>query len=790
MRNVLLAFAIALSITTVVSHAQVEQVAPPLDREGQANWFVELSSPPTTEGSSIAMLENEEAVFYTAATAAGVQYARGRHFHTLWNGVTIRAAEADVPRLQAIEGVQAVYPVTTVELQQAETPPRNVADLITALTMTGADIAQRDIGVTGRGVKVAVIDTGIDYDHPDLGGCFGPGCRVETGFDLVGDAYDAATNPIPSPDPFPDDCNGHGTHVSGIVGANGTLKGVAPGVTFHAYRVFGCTGVTSSDIMLAAMEMAFLNGADVVNMSIGSAFAWPKYPTAQGADLLVRLGVVVVASIGNEGGSGLYSASAPGVGKNVIGVASFDNTFANLDAFTISPDDTPVGYVEASGAPAPPDSGTFPVARTGTSASVDDACAALPADSLAGAIALIRRGTCTFYVKAANAQAAGAVGVVIYNNMPGFLTPTVTGTPPITIPVVLISAAKGVLIDERLASGPVDLTWTSSIASEPQSTGGLISSFSSFGVAPDLSLKPDIGAPGGVVRSTLPLEQGGFGNLSGTSMASPHVAGAVALLLEARPETNPNEVRTRLQNTAFPQPWFGNPALGFLDNVHRQGAGMLDINEAILSDVLVSPSRLALGEVENGSITAAIRLKRDRLLDTGRRRRADVVYTLGHQAALATGSNTFVPTFFDSFASVAFSQPTVTVGPGEDDTLVAITFTISPDAPARLFGGYITLTPDDDGPVLRVPYAGYNGDYQAITVLTPTPLGLPLLAKSRRLLVGPPAERRGLHAARERCAVFPIPSRPPGAAAETPDRRRLHWRVGWLRGRREVLAQE
>src|SRR5206468_11956644 len=117
-------------------------------------------------------------------------------------------------------------------------------------------------------------------------------------------------------------------------------------------------------------------------------------------------------------------------GKNVIGVASFDNTFANLDAFTISPDDTPVGYVEASGAPAPPDSGTFPVARTGTSASVDDACAALPADSLAGAIALIRRGTCTFYVKAANAQAAGAVGVVIYNNMPGFLTPTVTGTPP------------------------------------------------------------------------------------------------------------------------------------------------------------------------------------------------------------------------------------------------------------------------------------------------------------------------------------------------------------------------
>ena len=130
-------------------------------------------------------------------------------------------------------------------------------------------------------------------------------------------------------------------------------------MTFHAYRVFGCEGPTSSDIMLAAMEMALDDRADVLNMSIGAAFQWPQYPTAQAANRLVRRGVVVVAAIGNEGALGLYSAAAPGVGKDVIGVASFDNTHANLASFTVSPDDRRVGYVSASGAPPAPLAGTF-----------------------------------------------------------------------------------------------------------------------------------------------------------------------------------------------------------------------------------------------------------------------------------------------------------------------------------------------------------------------------------------------------------------------------------------------
>jgi minor extracellular serine protease Vpr len=749
MRKLLTSIAGLIVSTSMMSHAQSPQVIPFSDNETAGRWFVELSSPPGIEGTSSARLDREEADFHAAARGGGVRYANSRRFKDLWNGVIVSATARDSAKLRSIPGVQAVYPVMNVSLGPPEDQPGNDVDLITALKQTGADIAQSELGLSGRGVRVAVIDTGIDYDHPDLGGCFGPGCRVERGFDFVGDEFNADdAAPIIKPDPFPDDCAGHGTHVAGIIGANGGITGVAPGVTFLAYRVFGCVGTTTSEVMIDAMEQARRDGAEVVNMSIGSAFTWPQYPTATAADRLVKHGVVVVASAGNNGADGLYAASAPSVGKNVIAVASFDNTHANLVAFSISPDDTKIGYIDAFAAPVTPQSGSFPMARTGTTTTANDACNPLAPGSLSGRVVLIRRGACSFYQKASNAQSAGAAGVVLYNNAAGFVSPTVAGTPAITIPVVAVSADRGALINGRLAAGAVTMTWTNQIASEPNPTANLISSFSSFGLAPDLSFKPDIGAPGGMVRSTLPLEQGGYGNLSGTSMSSPHVAGAVALLLEARPHASPEEVQQRLQNTA--RPHLFNSTSTFLDNVHRQGAGMLHIDDAVLADTLVSPSSLALGEIESGSATRWLRLTKAESEEhhghgfRGRGHNAHdgdhdgeeddqpVTYTLGHQPALSTGANTFTPQFLASFATVQFSAPTVSVGgrhhKHERDALIGVTITPPPQADGgRLFGGYITFTPSDGGTVLRVPYAGYNGDYQAIQVFTLA--GFPLLAK-------------------------------------------------------------
>jgi subtilisin family serine protease len=513
--------------------------------------------------------------------------------------------------------------------------------------------------------------------------------------------------------------------VAGIVGADGAVRGVAPGVTYGAYRVFGCEGSTSADIMVAAMERAYQDGAQILNMSIGSSFQWPQYPTAAAADRLVERGVVVVTSAGNAGANGMWAVSAPGVGEKVIATASFLNTHLNLPAFTISPDNLAIGRSQASGSPTAPLSGSSPMARTGTATTANDACNAVapPAGSLLGKVALIRRGTCGFYEKAFNAMNAGAIGVVIYNNVPGLqnitVAPVPPTAPPVTIPVVSVSQADGHIIDGRLASGPVTLTWTTQVVSTP-TTGNIISASSSYGISPTLSLKPDIGAPGGNIRSTVPVEQGSYALISGTSMASPHVAGAAALLLEAQPGTSPEDVRSILQNYADPRPWSGNPSLGFLDMTQRQGGGILQIADAITRTVDVRPGKLSLGETQLGPITRTLTVTNDGA--------SAVTFNPSHEPALAT-LGTFTISFFDAPATVSWSAPSLTVPAGGTGT---IDVTISPNvslADRAIFGGYLVLTPQGGGREVRVPYAGLKGDYQSIQAIVPTVNNFPWLAK-------------------------------------------------------------
>jgi subtilisin family serine protease len=686
-------------------------------------WFVELTGNPVADGNTLDAVTKEKDDFRRAAKAAKIQYSERRSFDMLFNGFSVSVDPRDRTKLQQLPGVKAIYPV---ELIQAPTPERQggaAPDLASAIAMTGAKVAQDTLGLTGAGVKVAVMDTGIDIDHPDFGGNGSNGStpfpteRVAYGYDFVGDEFNGDNSAVP--DDNPDDCGGHGTHVAGIVGANGTVKGVAPGVTFGAYRVFGCAGSTTEDIMIAAMERALADGMQVLNMSIGGGFVWPQSPTAMAATRLVNNGVVVVASIGNSGASGLYSAGAPGLGEKVIGVASYDNEAIILGQFTVSPDNAPIGYAPATGAPLPPTSGTQAMARTGTASLTNDACNAVapPAGSLTGKVALIRRGTCSFFEKAFNAQTAGAIGVVLYNNVAGLFIPTVAGTPAITIPVVMVSSTEGVLIDGRLAAGAVDLTWTNSTGSFALPNGGLISSFSSYGLSPDLTLKPDIGAPGGNIYSTYPLEKGGYATLSGTSMASPHVAGAAALVLQAKPNTPAQAMRTILQNSADPKVRGASP--GFLDNVHRQGAGLVDIDDAILATTRIEPGKISAGEGEAGPFTQRLTIvNKDSV---------PVTYDLSFVNALSTGG-VVAPSFSSSDASVVFSAPSVTVLAGSTATVDA-TITPAMGPVNGLYGGYIVFTPQGGGQVYRVPFAGFVGDYQGIQVLTPTGYGFPWLAK-------------------------------------------------------------
>jgi subtilisin family serine protease len=734
-RLTLASSALALSLSLGVVHAQESVSA--ADAENGNLWFVELSGAPVADGGNLANVRNEKAAFRQAAAAAGVTYKERLSYDTLFNGFSIEVAPGDRAKVSQLAGVKAMYPVEIIAAPNPERADEIAPDMVAAINLTGAKQAQ-DSGLSGKGIKVGIVDTGIDIDHPAFGGGGVPGgtsfptARVADGYDLVGDAYNAGGSGaalIPVPDANPDDCNGHGTHVAGIVGGNGGgIKGVAPGVTFGAYRVFGCAGSSSADVIVSALERAYADGMQVINQSLGAARQWPQYPTAQASSRLVNRGVVMVASIGNNGPGGsspdaLFAAGAPGVGDKVIGVASYDN--AQL-SFTVN--GTPYGYNPATGSPLPPTSGSLPMAKTGTTSTANDACSPLPADSLAGKAVLIRRGTCTFYVKASNAQAAGAAAVVLYNNAAGALNPTVAGTPPITIPVVAITAAQGATLNGLIAAGPTTLTWTANYVSWPFGTGGLISGFSSFGLAADLSLKPNIGAPGGGILSSYPLELGSTATLSGTSMSSPHVAGGVALILEARPRISSNAMRGRLQNAADPKNWSGNPALGFLDHVHRQGAGMLDIMGTINATTVTEPSQLSVGESEFGPKTFTINVRNEG--------KSSVTYDLSHLPGLATGPNTQTGASynitgpFDAPATVAFSVPSITVpagGSASFDVTIAANATL-PDR--SIYGGYVALTvPGQPAAAYRVPFAGFKGDYQSTQVLTPTANGFPWLAQ-------------------------------------------------------------
>ena len=738
----LLAVAAAVAVPAAFAGDQVELVgtAPAADAGGALvnetpnAYFVEFAG--------------SKADFTAQARGAKLKYTERFSYGKLFNGISVTIASGQKGKLAALGAVKAIYPV-----YEAKLAPTSMPELATAVAMTGADLANAS-GFTGAGVKVAVMDTGVDYNHTDLGGdgvdsdaasndgSFDndfPGSRVITGWDFVGNTFDASPflatgapnplyNPVPSPDPDPDDCNGHGTHVSGIVGAKaagaGGVTGVAPDVKFGAYRVFGCGGSTTADIMLAAMERALADGMHVLNMSIGSAFmTWPQYPTAAGADALVDAGMVVVASIGNSGADGLYSAGAPGVGNNVIGTASFDNTHSQQAIFRVSPDGLGIPFGNAAGAPAAPTSGTLPLAQTGTPASAADGCTAAEFAGIpAGSAVLIRRGGCTFHIKALNAMNAGAAAVVLYNNVAGGLSPTVAGTPAITIPVVAISAADGAIISGRITAGPTTLTWTNENGTFVNPTGGLISSFSSYGMNAELTLKPDIGAPGGLIRSTYPIENGTYATVSGTSMSSPHVAGAAALLRQARPMLPAADFRAILQNSADPRPLALAPALG-PEIVHRQGAGMVDIDDAILSTTTVTPGKLSLGEGTGGSAT----------LQVANASPAAQTYALSHLAGFATGpSGALISPFafgiFFPISSAAFSAPSVTVPAGGTGS-VGVTITTAAGVPQQFqYGGWIQLTRASDGQVFRVPYAGLSGDYQSI-VHMPSRAPFPAIGK-------------------------------------------------------------
>ncbi|HEY1179843.1 MAG TPA: S8 family serine peptidase, partial [Phytomonospora sp.] len=470
------------------------------------------------------------------ATAArrGLYVEEVRRYDTLFSGMAVSVDAARADELASLPGVAAVHPVNTYTVPTADTLPplpRDAAttrENVTVTDLTGVPEAHRD-GATGAGVTVGIIDSGVAYDHPALGGGSFPNAKVTGGYDVV----DGDADPYDSPSA----AMGHGTHVAGIVAGDGPdMVGVAPDATIHAYRVFGDSRPTTDDVILEALERAVEDGVDVVNLSLGQSQSEIRQDALlpMALDAVAAHGVVPVVAIGN-GFSGPFKPGSPGIAEDAITVGSVYSTQYAYRAFTLADDETVPFNIFSTG-PVAPDDGTVSIVDGGA------VCEPATPGSFAGKWVLSSSGyyPCTPTNVVANATAGGAEGVVYFDdsewNDPDTIPSADFWGVAGTIPAVAISRNQALAIRADLTAGTaVTATWGAywGIGVKDEFKG-LPDASSSWGPSHELDYKPDLVAPGGYVFSTLPPGDGHYGVKSGTSMASPHVAGAVAVIFGER----------------------------------------------------------------------------------------------------------------------------------------------------------------------------------------------------------------------------------------------------------------
>ncbi|KAK0384360.1 hypothetical protein NLU13_8447 [Sarocladium strictum] len=313
---------------------------PESSSQGDTNKYIVEFSQSSTIGSitrQLAQRPNPNATTYKAFDCSDI-------FH----GISIETSVDNADTLRLMDGVANVWPMKTVPLAKPMKPRERVNIQSRAMNYsmhqwTGVNKLHRE-GIRGKGAKVAIIDTGIDYTHKALGGCFGPGCKVSGGYDLVGYDWNAHNVKLPKkPDADPMDYYGHGTHVAGIIaGDSSWFTGVAPDAELLIYKVFSDEPYdTDEETIIQAFCDAYGAGADVISASIGQPDGFTDNPWALVASRLVDRGVVVTISAGNEGFTGPFYASSGSNGPGVLSIAAI-NVTGNPNISVADPRATPV----------------------------------------------------------------------------------------------------------------------------------------------------------------------------------------------------------------------------------------------------------------------------------------------------------------------------------------------------------------------------------------------------------------------------------------------------------------
>lgn len=623
-----------------------EQVSTTLT--GPVNIIIELEEPPslvvaagaptqaqatTAARNQIVRVETVQQTVLNEMNNQGLSYTVLGSTERAASTLIVRGDASTLARLNRLPGVTRAY------VEQI-----GYVDTSTSVPFIGAPTLWSN-GLTGSGIRIGVIDDGIDYDHVNFGGngdgtCdfateFGPGNKVAGGYDFVGDTWTPGDPLNPDSDPCPQ--YDHGSHVAGIVGGYGVEggatytgsypptnildldigPGVAPEAELYALKIGADGGTVSSAAAILAIEWAVdpdgNPGTDdamhVVNQSWGISFGDPNSAVAQATNNAALAGVIMVGSGGNEG-EVFFSSSAPNNANRAIGVAgSADGNFAI--EVTASTNAGLVGNVYEAiaagfGAPVPASPGlTLPLVLVNDASGGTTACdnwdgSTYTPDTdpgfqyftnqaaVTGNFVLVDRGGCPFAVKFANAEANGASGIIVATNnanAPPFMTASDIGVSiAYNIPGMAISQADGQTL--RAAGNiPLRIRMSDDLVYGPS----VDSYYTATSHGPQrqpsgvaVGIKPDIAAPGETITSTSAFSGNGFENKSGTSQAAPHVAGTMALLRQLHPTWTVAELKALVINSAQHKVNDGTNDLG----PSWTGVGRLDAANAYQTSVI------------------------------------------------------------------------------------------------------------------------------------------------------------------------------------------------------------
>lgn len=677
---------------------------------------------------------------------------------TLVNAVFISARPEDVDALAAMPGVRYVREMHPI--RRTMTKANEVIRSTAAWSQLGGQ------GSAGNGVRIAIIDSGIDHTHPAMQDaslampagfpkCSGANCdftnskviAARSFVDLLIYSLPADTRPD---DASPRDRSGHGTAAaSAAAGAVvdsplGRFSGVAPKAYLGNYKVFGSPGVndiTFDDVIIAALEAALLDGMDIASLSLGGASVWG--PDDRGTvcnrtnnaacDLQVevvenaiRRGLTVVVSAGNEGERGieiptLNSITSPGTAPNAITVGASVNGHILYQSVRVVGGPANLSRINAyfGDGPRPIAPLTAPLRDAAKLEADGKACTPLGNGTMAGAIALIVRGDCTFSVKANHAQRAGAVGVILYDPASNSIYAPL-GLVRTGIPLVFIGKDNGEALKQYSTQNANAIVTLDAAVTAVTAPAGEVAIFSSQGPSTGLNaIKPELIAVGvDLYLATQKYDPNGDmydpsgytrSSASGTSFSAPLAAGAAALVKQRNRSLTPAQIKSALVNAANPDigdyDYDGQPIKALQSGM---GAGQLDVDKAVRANVAAEPSTVSFGIVKEMPLTSQVRL----------------VNTSGASVNLRFS---IAETVRAMGVNVTVAPTTATVGAGQ---VATVTLRVEGALPAaNWYEGAMVV--EGGATALRVPYSYLLANNVPFNVFPLTSNGFTALANGR-----------------------------------------------------------